>query len=77
MPYVTVRRKNDAATSTTQMMSGDCLLGELERVIKIKKSNKNLVPEDDIVFALPKIPRILDNKDFEQKQEIKKNRIMK
>ena len=30
------------------------------------------MPEDDIVFALPKIPKILDNEDFEQKQEIKK-----
>ena len=58
-------------------MSGDCLLGELERVIKIKKSNENLAPENDIVFSLPKIPRILDSEDFEQKQEIKKNRIMK
>ena len=28
--------------------------------------------EDDVVFALPKIPEILDNKDFEQKQKIKK-----
>ena len=33
---------------------------------------ENLMPEDDIVFALPKIPKILDNEDFEQKQEIKK-----
>ena len=30
------------------------------------------MPEGNIVFALPKIPQILDNKDFEQKQEIKK-----
>ena len=30
------------------------------------------MPEVDIFFALPKIPQILDNKNFEQKQEIKK-----
>ena len=30
------------------------------------------MPEVDIFFALPKIPQILDNKNSEQKQEIKK-----
>ena len=53
-------------------MSSDRLIGELERVIEKEKPKENLLPEDDIVFALPKIPEILSNKDFEQKQEIKK-----
>ena len=54
------------------MMCRDCLIGELEWVIEKEKPKENLVPEGNIVFALPKIPQILDNKDFEQKQEIKK-----
>ena len=33
---------------------------------------ENLAPEEDIIFHLPKIPTILDNEDFEQKQEMKK-----
>ena len=37
-PDVTFRRKNDAATYTTQMMSGDRLIGELERVIEKGKT---------------------------------------
>ena len=49
-------------------MSDDHLIGELERVIEKEKPKG----EDDIVFALSKIPEILNNKDFEQKQEIKK-----
>ena len=36
-------------------MSGDCLIGELERVIEKEKPKENLVPEDNIVFTLPKI----------------------
>ena len=35
-------------------MSGDCLIGELERVIEKEKPKENLVPEDNIVFTLPK-----------------------
>ena len=31
-----------------------------------------MVPDEDIVFTLPKLPIILDNDDFEQKQEMKK-----
>ena len=72
MPDVTVTRKYDAATNITQTMSGDPVIGELEGVIEKKNPKENLVPEDDIVFALPKIPELLDNEDFEQKREIKK-----
>ena len=64
-PDVTVKTKNDAATNTTQTMSSDRLIGELEQVIEKEKPNADLVPEDNIVFALPKILEILDNKDFE------------
>ena len=72
VPDVTVGGKNNAATNTTQTMSGNRLIDELERVIERKETKENLVPEDDIVFASSKIPEILDNEDFEQKQEIKK-----
>ena len=51
-----VRRETDAETNTAQTMSGDCPLGELERVIKIEKPNENRAREDGIVFAFPKIP---------------------
>ena len=53
-------------------MNSDRLICELERVNEKENPKKNLVPEDDIVFALPKIPEIPNNEDFEQKQEIKK-----
>ena len=43
--------KNDPATNTTQTLSSDCLIGELERVIE----KENLVPEKDIIFTLPKL----------------------
>ena len=76
-PDITARRKNDSVTNTTQTMSGDRLIGQLEQGIEKEKTKKNLVPEEDIVFALPKIPEILDNEDFEQKQEIKNNKNMK
>ena len=57
----TVRRINDVATNTTQTMSGNRIIGELERAIEKKKQKENLVPEDDIVFAIPKIPQVLEN----------------
>ena len=31
-----------------------------------------MVPDGDIVFTLPKLPTILDNDNFEEKQKIKK-----
>ena len=65
-------KKNTTATDTTRTFSGDCLIGDLKRVIEKKKPKKNLVTEEVIIFHLPKIPTILNNKDFEKKQEIKK-----
>ena len=72
MPDLTVRRKNGTATNTTQTISGDSPIEELEQVIEVERLKENLVPEVDIFFVLPKILQILDNKKFEQKQEIKK-----
>ena len=77
MPDLTVRRKNGTATNTTQTISGDSPIKELEQVIEVERLKENLVPEVDIFFVLPKILQILDNKKFEQKQEIKKQQMMK
>ena len=74
--YNHFKRKNDAVTNTTQTLSSDRLIGEFERVIKKLKPKENLVPEEDIIFTLPKLPAILDEEDFEKKQEIKKNNKM-
>ena len=63
-------------TNTTQTMSGDRLMGELERVIEKQKTKQEIVPDENIIFSLPKIPTILDNEDFEIKQEIKKKKKM-
>ena len=61
-------------TKTTQTMSADHLIGELERVIEKEKPKEEIVPDENIIFSLPKIPTILDNEDFEIKQEIKKQK---
>ena len=53
-------------------MTSDCLTRELERVIEKEKPKEEIVPDENIIFSLPKIPTILDNEDFEIKQEIKK-----
>ena len=73
---LTFRRKNDIATNTTKT-SEDHLIGELERVIGKEKPKENLAPDKDIVFTLPKLPRIFDNDNFEQKQETKNSKIKK
>ena len=61
-------------TNTTQTMSGDRLIGELERIIEKEKPKEGVVPDENIIFSLPKIPKILDNEDFEIKQQIKKQK---
>ena len=53
-------------------MSGDCLIGELERVIEKENPKEEIVHAQNIIFSLPKITTTLDNEDFEIKQEIKK-----
>ena len=55
-------------------MSGDCLIGELERVIEKEEPKEEIVPDENIVFTVPKAPTILDVEDFETKQEIKKTK---
>ena len=57
------------ATNTNQTLSGDRLIGELERVIEKEKPKENIVLDDDIVFSLPKIPTILDNDDFKVRKQ--------
>ena len=61
-------------TNTTQAMSGDHLIGELERVIEKEKPKEEIVSDKNIIFTLPKAPTILDDEDFETKQEIKKQK---
>ena len=61
-------------TNTTQTVSGDCLIGELKRVIEKEKPKEEIVPDENIIFSLPKTPTILDNEGFQIKQEIKKQK---
>ena len=58
----------------TQTMSGDCLIGELERVIEKEEPKEEIVPDENIIFTVPKTPTILDVEDFETKQEMKKTK---
>ena len=60
--------------NTTQAISRDHLIGELERVIEKEKPKEEIVPDENIIFTLPKAPTILDDEDFETKQEIKKRK---
>ena len=60
--------------NTTQAISRDHLIGELERVIEKEKPKEEIVPDEYIIFTLPKAPAILDDADFETKQEIKKQK---
>ena len=68
MSTLRLKRQSDVGTNTTHTSSGDCLIGELERVIEKEKPKENLVPDEVIVFTLPKIPTILENDDFETKK---------
>ena len=67
-------KKNTVRTNTTQIMSGDCLIGELERVIEKENPKEEIVHAQNIIFSLRKITATLDNEDFEIKQEIKKQK---
>ena len=46
---LTFKRKNDAATNTTQTLSSDRLIGELERVIEKEQPKENLVPDNPTI----------------------------
>ena len=61
-------------TNTIQTMSGDRLIGKLERVIEKEKPKEEIVSDESIIFSLPIIPTTLDNEDFEIKQGIKKQK---
>ena len=43
-------------------------------IIEKGKPKEEIFPDENIIFSLPKIPSILDNEDFEIKQEIKKQK---
>ena len=69
------RHSSNVGTNTTQTMSGDCLMGEFERVIEEKEKQKEeIVPNENIIFTMPKAPTILDDQDFNTRQEIKKTK---
>ena len=68
-------QKNTVGTNTTQTMSGDCLIGEFERVIEQENPKEEIVHDQNIILSLPKITTILDTDDFEIKQEIKKKKM--
>ena len=51
------------------------MIEEPERVIGKEKPKEKIIPDENIILSLPKIPTILDNEDFEIKQEIKKTKI--
>ena len=51
------------------------MIEEPERVIEKEKPKEKIIPDENIIVSLPKIPTILDNEDFEIKQEIKKTKI--
>ena len=70
----TAKTSSNVGTNTTQTMSGNRLIGELERVTEKEKPKEEIVPDENIIFSLQKIPAILDNEDFEIKQEIKKQK---
>ena len=66
-----LKRQSDVGRNTTQTLSGDHLIGKLERITEKEKSKQNLVSDEDSVFTLLKIRTILDNDNFETKKEIK------
>ena len=45
-----------------------------DRVTEKEKLKEEIVPDENIISSLPKIPTILDNEDFEIKQELRKQK---
>ena len=60
--------------NTTQTMSDDRLIGQLERVIEKEKPKEEIVSDENIIFTLPKPSTILDDQDFETKEERKRQK---
>ena len=55
-------------------MSGNRLIGELERVIEKEKPTEKLEVDDYVTLFLPEIPTILDYDEYEKKKKKKKTR---
>ena len=53
-------------------MSGNKLIRELERIIEKEKPKEEIVPDEDISFALPNVSTISDGQIFEKEQEKKR-----
>ena len=65
----------NVGTNTAQTKCGDCLRGELERVIEKEKPSVEIVPAENNLFSLPKVLAILDDEDFKIKQETKNKKM--
>ena len=50
-------------------MSRGHLIGELQRVIEKEKPREEIVPDENIIFNLPKTPTILDDENFQIKKK--------
>ena len=53
-------------------MSGNRLIGELERVIEKEKPTDKLEVDDYFTLFLPEIPTILDDDEYEKKKKKRK-----
>ena len=51
----TAKTSSNVETYTTQTMSGDRLIGEFQRVIEKENPMEEIVPDENIIFSLPKI----------------------
>ena len=62
IPKFEIRKISKPKThQTTQALSGNKLIGELERVIEKEEPKEEIVPDEDISFTLPKISTTLDD----------------
>ena len=67
IPKFELRKVSKPKThQTTQTLSGNKLIGELERVIEKEKPKEEIVPDKDISFTLPKMSTILGDKISEK-----------
>ena len=67
IPKFELRKVSKPKThQTTQTLSGNKLVGELERVIEKEKPKEEIVPDKDISFTLPKMSTILGDKISEK-----------
>ena len=64
----TAKNSSNVRTNMVQKMNGDCLIVEPRRVIEKEKPKEEIIPDENIIFTLPKAPTILDDESFETKQ---------